>query len=235
MEKELDLQLLKNLIYSRGLTPHRLALNIGIEPSNFSRFLTGKAGMLSHENLLRVSDTIGFDLETHSLKPGIHRFQSKSNTIEDMDRIEATIRSLLSGGVTGIPLKPVGMFEGFTRFDYVLIPHLQRDIRVVLSIKTLSAKAIFSAERGLRLGGLGAGSKWRGGAVSDQCPSDSVLVLPSPLIERIVVDKSLTIESLDEIVGISSDHTDWTWEMVNSGMEAKGITPRETAQKLGLL
>ncbi len=235
MEKELDLQLLKNLIYAKGLTPHRLALNIVIEPSNFSRFLNGKAGMLSHENLLRVTDSIGFDIEKRSLKPGIHRFLSKSLTIEDMDRVEATIRTLLPGGVTCIPIKPVGKLEGYMRYDYVLIPHLHLDVRVVLSLKTLSAKAIFSAERGLKLGGLGAGSKWRGGSVSDQCPTDSVLFLPSPLIERIVADKSLTIEALDEIVGISSDLTDWTWEMVTSSLETKGITPREMAKKLGLI
>lgn len=235
MEKELDMQLLKNLIYSKGLTPHRLALNIGIEPSNFSRFLTGKAGMLSHENLLRVSDAIGFDLEKRSLKPGIHRFHSKSLTVEDMDRVEGTIRTLLPGGVTCIPIKPVKNLKGYMRYDYVLIPHLHRDVRVILSIKTLSAKSFFTSERGLRLGGLGAGSKWRGGAVSDDCPTDSALVLPSPLIERILVDKSLTLESLDEIVGISSEYTDWTWEMVTFGLEAKGITPQETAKKMGLI
>lgn len=235
MQKELDLQFFKNLIYSKGLTPHRLALNLGIEPSNFSRFLAGKSGMLSEDNLIRVCDSIGFDLATHALKPGIHRLLSKSMTLEDMDRIESTVRSLVHSGVMGIPLKPEGLLEGFTRYDYVLIPNLDRDIRIVLSIKSISAKSFFSNERGLRLGGLGSGSKWRGGAVSDQCPLDSVLVLPKSQVERIVQDKSLTIEALDQIVGMTVDSTEWTWEMVISIMEKKGMTPREAAKTLGLV
>ena len=235
MEKKPDLNILKNLIYSKRLTPHRLALNLGIEPSNFSRFLAGKSGMLSEDNLVRVCDSIGFDLATHALKPGIHRFLSKSMTLEDMDRIETTVRSLVHGGVTAISIRPEGLLEGFTRYDYVLIPNLDRDIRIVLSIKPISAKSIFSNERGLRLGGLGSGSKWRGGSVSDQLPLDSVLVLPKPQIERIVHDESLTTQALDQIVGITSDPTEWTWEMVIAGMEKKGVTPREAAKNLGLV
>lgn len=235
MEKSIDLQMLKDIIYVKGLTPHRLALNIGIEPSNFSRFLTGKAGMLSHENLLRVTDAIGFDLEKRSLKPGIHRFLSKSMSVADMDRIEGTIRTLLPGGVNCIPVKPVENLKGYMRYDYLLVPHLQRDIRVILSIKTLSAKSIFTPERALRLGGLGAGSRWRGGAASDECPSDSALLLPAQVVDRIVGDKSLTIEDLDEIVGISADPNEWSWEMVIASLEAKGITPREAAKKWGLI
>lgn len=235
MDKRLDLNTLKNLIYSKGLTPHRLALNLGIEPSNFSRFLAGKEGTLSGDNLIRVCDSIGFNLDKHSLKPGIHRFLSKSMTLEDMDRIESTVRSLLHGGVMGIPLKPEGLLEGFTRYDYVLIPNLDRDIRIVLSIKSISAKSFFSNERGLRLGGLGSGSQWRGGAVSDQCPNDSVLVLPKPVIERVAHDASLTVEELDQIVGMTVDSTEWTWEMISSIMEKKGVTPREVAKNLGLV
>jgi hypothetical protein len=235
LDKSPDPSVLKNLIYAKGLTPHRLALNLRIEPSNFSRFISGKPGMISEENLARVCEAIGYDPNTHSLKSGIHRFTAKSMTLEDMDRIETTVRSLIPGGVTAIPLKPEGFFEGLTRYVYVLIPHLERNIRVVLSVKAISSKSFFSDERGLRLGGLGSGSKWRGGAVSDQCPLDSVLVLPKPVIERIVVDESLSVESLDQILGIERDSADWTWEMVIAGMEKKGIIPREAAKILGLL
>ena len=235
MDKNPDPSVLKNIIYSKGLTPHRLALNLRIEPSNFSRFMAGKSGMISEENLVRVCEAIGYDPNTHSLKSGIHRFTTKSMTLEDMDRIETTVRSLIPGGVTAIPLKPEGFFEGLTRYVYVLIPHLERDIRVILSVKAISSKSFFSDERGLRLGGLGSGSKWRGGSVSDQCPLDSVLVLSKPLIERIVFDESLSIAALDQIVGMTVDSTEWTWDMIIAAMEKKGVIPREAAKTLGLL
>ena len=42
MKKEFDLQFFKNIIYLKGMTPHRLALNMGIEPSNFVEGFGGK-------------------------------------------------------------------------------------------------------------------------------------------------------------------------------------------------
>lgn len=231
MDKYVDLELLKALILLRGLTPHRLALNIGIEPSNFSRALAGRSGMLSLNSLVRVCNAIGFDLDRRSLAPGIHRFTLKSNDERKMDQSEEAIRSLLPDGTTGILIEKQERVGGFSGHHYVLFPHLQRNVRIVLSIKTLSPIG-----RGLRLSGLAPGSTWRGGdTTSDHCPPDSVLMLPSRVIDRVTCDKTLTIEALDQIVGLSPDDMDWTWKMVTAGLEAKGMTPRETAHKLGLL
>ena len=83
---------------------------------------------------------------------------------------------------------------------------------------------------------FGPNATWRGGGSGgNKRKSDSVIILPSPVFERIIFDTALTLEAFDEIVGITSDKEEWTWEIVVAAMKKKGMTPRETAQKLGLL
>ena len=87
----------------------------------------------------------------------------------------------------------------------------------------------------VRLGDFGQGSKWLGGSVSDNQPSDSAVTLPPSQLDRLRQDADLSVEDLDGMLGLSmSGDQDWTPERLIAGLEAKGISYGEAARKLGL-
>lgn len=236
MGKEIEPEVLKDLIILRGLSPHRVALNLGIEPSNFSRFFKNKSGVLSAQKLAGVVDYIGLT-ESGRLKPGIHRWSSPSMVSVDQDRIGRITRRLLPGGVIAVPI--CSDFFSF-RFLYVLVPNLSPDVRIILSIANVSVKGLQGMvtgdkARSVRLGDFGQGSKWFGGSVSDAVPSDSAVTLPPSQLDRLRQDEDLSVEDLDEMLGLSiSGDQGWTPERLIAGLEAKGISYGEAARKLGL-
>lgn len=237
MGKEIEPEALKDLIILRGLSPHRVALNLGIEPSNFSRFLKNKSGVLSAQKLAGVVDYIGL-AESGRLKPGIHRWSSPSMLPVDQDRIGRITRRLLPGGVIAVPISSSDFFS--FRFLYVLVPNLFPDVRIILSLPTVSVKGlqgmvVGNPERRVQLGDFGQGSKWLGGSVSDACPTDSAVTLPPSQLDRLRQDADLSVEDLDEMLGLSiSGDQGWTPERLIAGLEAKGISYGEAARKLGL-
>ena len=236
MGKEIEPEVLKDLIILHGLTPHRVALNLGIEPSNFSRFLKNKSGVLSAQKLAGVVDYIGLN-ESGRLKLGIHRWFSPSMLLADQERIGRITRRLLPGGVIATYIR-----SDFFSFRYllVLVPNLFTDVRIILSIATVSAKGlqgmvVGNSERSVRLGDFGQGSKWLGGSVSDNQPSDSAVTLTPSQLDRLRQDADLSVEDLDEMLGLSiSGDQGWTPERLIAGLEAKGISYGEAARKLGL-
>ena len=237
MGKEIEPEVLKDLIVLRGLTPHRVALNLGIEPSNFSRFLKNKSGVLSAQKLAGVVDYIGLT-ESGRLKPGIHRWSSPSMLSVDQDRIGRITRRLLPGGVIATYIH--SDFFSF-RYILVLVPNLFSDARIILSIANASVvkdlQGMVTGDKGrpVRLGDFGQGSKWLGGSVSDNQPFDSCVTLPPSQLDRLRQDADLSVEDLDEMLGLSiSGDQEWTPERLIAGLEAKGISYGEAARKLGL-
>ena len=236
MGKVIEPEVLKDLIILRGLSPHRVALNLGIEPSNFSRFLKNKSGVLSAQKLAGVVDYIGLN-ESGRLKPGIHRWSSPSMVSVDQERIGRITRRLLPGGVIATYIH--SDFFSF-RFLLVLVPNLFTDVRIILSIANASVKGLQGMmtgdkERSVRLGDFGQGSKWFGGSVSDNQPSDSAVTLTPSQLDRFRQDADLSVEDLDEMLGLSiSGDQEWTPERLIAGLEAKGISYGEAARKLGL-
>lgn len=192
--------------------------------------------MIGQENLERVLEFLGFDKVRKILKPGVHRFWSRSLVAEDMERTESTIRALLPGGFLVIPLKSPKWMEGRLFYNYVLVPGLRRDVRIILTINTLSVKGVYASERGLSLGGFGEGSRWYGGSVSDQLPTDSILSIPARSFDRIFSDNNLDVETIDSLLGIddAGGKDGITWPMVIGALQAKGITPQEVARKFGI-
>lgn len=234
MGKEIEPEILKDLIILHGLTPHRVALNLGIEPSNFSRFLKNKPGVLSAQKLAGVVDYIGLT-ESGRLKPGIHRWSSPSRLPADQDRIEGTVRTLVPGGATAVRLRPDTLMGRGPRDFFVLIPHWRPDVRIVLSIHPQTPRGLPSSSRELRPEGLGVGSTRWGGEIGGTDPNGSFLSLPGPVVDRILADERLAVEDLDGMLGLSiSGDRGWTWERVAAGLEAKGIPPEEVARKMGL-
>lgn len=218
----------------KSLSVRELARISEVNQAHLSGWFKGISGRLSSEKIEKVLLTLGLDRNGIPL-PGIQRYTVPSMSTTDMEKAEWALRTLLPGGFLIITLRPDGVLDGITRYDYALIPNLYPGVRVILSLKTFNLKDIIVSSRGLRLGGLGAGSRWYGGSVSDKRPTDSFISLQSSVVERIVNDENMSISSLEEILGLSSTGKDWTWEMLNAGLEAKGITPQEAAKALGLL
>ena len=236
MGKEIEPEVLKDLILLRGSSPHRVALNLGIEPSNFSRFLKNKSGVLSAQKLAGVVDYMGL-AESGRLKPGVHRWSSPSMLLADRDRIGRITRRLLPGGVLAVSIR--SDFFSF-RHLYVLVPNLSPAVRIILfladaSVKGLQGRGTGDKERPVRPGDFGQGSKWLGGSVGDDPPSDACVTLPPSQLDRLRQDADLAVEDLDAMLGLSmSGDQGWTPERLIAELEAKGISCGEAARKLGL-
>jgi hypothetical protein len=225
--------LLSNLISLKGLSVMKVSNDTDISHANFGRWLKGqKGGYVSEEKIAKVENHLG--IEDGKLAPGIHRWLLKSMVTEEIEKVGTTLRSLVPGGVKIIYLLPKETFKGIIRYVYAFVPKVKTDVRIVLSIKALSLKDLVNETSALNLGLFGHGSEWYGGSVSDKKPIDSNLILPFATIQRIVEDTSLTVSDLDSILGISSLDQAWTWEKIAIMAESNGITPFETAKKIGL-
>lgn len=233
-------ELLNDLISLRGLSVRKSALENEIDQANLSRFLKGDIKRVGPEKIAKLVNYLALDGEGH-LKPGIHRWSSPSRLPVDQDRIGRITRTLLPGGVLAIFIR--SDFFSFCHL-YVLVPNLFPAVRILLSISALSTNSVVKGlqgivtgdkERPVRLGDFGQGSKWLGGSVSDDQPSDSYVTLTPSQLDRIRKDADLTVEDLDAMLGLSiSGDQGWTPERLMAGLEAKGISYEEAARKLGL-
>ena len=220
----------------KKLSIRGLARISGVNPANLSGWFREHPGRLSPQKILQVLEALGLDPAGFPF-PGIHRLEASSQSVSEMDRLEGTVRALVPGGATAVRLRPDTPRGRGSRDFYVLIPHCRPDVRVVLSIPvSRTPRDLLSSVRELRPEGLGVGSTRGGGEIGGTDPNGSFLSLPGPLVDRIAADERLSVEDLDGMLGLSmSGDRGWTWARVTTGLEAKGITPKETALKMGLV
>ena len=224
----------------KKLSARQLAQQSGVSPGNLSGWLRGAPGRLGAEKIGEVVKALGLD-PSGSLQPGIHRWTTTMGN-EDIERFEHVVRSLLPGGVEAIFIgedqswTEWAFLGGIARYVAVFRPNRRPDIRIILILRPLNPKSLMPSARTIRIGALGAGSFWYGGSRADQKPNDSYIALPQNIVHRLLDSEDLSVQILDDLLGIdSSKGHDWTWEMVTSGLDAKGITPKETALKMGLV
>ena len=224
----------------KKLSARQLAQQSGVSPGNLSGWLRGAPGRLGAERIGEVVKALGLD-PSGSLQPGIHRWTTTMGN-EDIERFEHVVRSLLPGGVEAIfiwgneSMTELFILGGIARSIYIFRPRLRPDIRIILILRQLSPKSFLPSARSIRIGALGAGSFWYGGSRADQHPGDSFIEVPQNILHRLLDSEDLSVQILDDLLGLDpSKGHNWTWEMVNSELDARGITPEETARKMGLV
>jgi len=219
----------------KGLSLRKLAEKSGLDPSSLSYWIRGKESRVSTERLKSAKTVLG--LSETGLLPGLHRWKVPSMAVWDVEKVEYAVRTLLSGGGTVVIVAREGIVAQHLIFNQALVfvPTIFPDVRIVLKYG-LSVQRInpIAPERGVRLGGLGPGWKWHGGSIADESPMEAFLKVSSESFDRIDSDETLTVPDLDAILGISGS-SDWTWERLNAVLQGKGITPEETARKMGIL
>lgn len=218
----------------KKMSVRELARVSGVNQAHLSGWFREIPGRLSPGKIHRVLEVLGLDPSGFPL-PGVHRFEPSSMAVSEMDRIEGTVRTLVPGGVTVVHLQPETS-ERWTHYIYVLIPNRRPEVRIVLLIPPMLFKDRLAPPRGLDLRGLGAGSKWPDGSISEENLANSVVTISSDQFERIQSwQESLTVPDLDFILGIPKGDSDWTWKTVTAALESRGIGPEETARKMGLV
>lgn len=226
-----------NLRELKGLSLRKLAEKSGLDPSSLSYWIRGKESRVSAERLKSAKTVLG--LSETGLLPGIHRWTIPSLMTSDIEKTEYLIRELCPGGTTVFPIQPQNIVPTEVRFFFwmawalVLFPLTAPQVRIVLTAKISPKHLNFMG------GSRFVNPKYFKGVLPDgsspdEIPSSAWITLPPEVFDRIKTDSELNVPDLDAILGISGS-SDWTWERVNSVLESKGITPEETARKMGIL
>lgn len=232
--------LIDSLRVFKGLSLRELAKIAGLNASGLSFWIRGKEKRVSMERLKSAKTVLG--LSDTGLLPGIHRWIIPSATTSDVEKAEYIVREFCPGGVTVFPLRSANLVQAFVPASlgnflpwiaWVLLPVASPQVRIVIGIKP-SAKHLnfLGSSRPLALKSVGG--TLPDGSSPEEIPASAWISLPTEVFSRIKTDLDLSVPDLDAILGISGS-SDWTWERVNSVLESKGITPEETARKMGIL
>jgi transcriptional regulator with XRE-family HTH domain len=223
----------------KGLSLRKLAEKSGLDPSSLSYWIRGKENRVSRERLKNAKLVLG--ISDSGLLTGIHRWVIPSPTSSDMEKAEHLIRELSPGGVKVYPVysdiltqapTSASIIDHLSWILWVLAPITSTDVRIVLSIKPPNKRGFLpKSYRSLSLPNFS-------GVISDgsspkEIPSSVWKALLPQFFERIHSDAGLTIPDSDSILGISGN-SEWTWERVVARLNAKGISPEETARLMEL-
>ncbi len=245
-------EVFRELIFVSGMSPRRVALNLNIDTGAWSHWLKYETpGKIGKEKLERVANYLGLNFSTGDLLPGVHKWQNPGADTSNMQQLRSLILRFFPGGGVIYPTFPkilfdleelagVGKEKRKVAAAWVLLPNSRQDVRIILEIAPSphSLSSIFSPEN------LGKGWTWPSGSVVIKPPRLDWKIIETGAFTRLFPkgigdgrvfgEESLTVPDLDAILGISGS-SDWTWERVNSVLESKGITPEETARKMGIL
>ena len=224
-----------------GLSIREVARRTGsVQPRNLASHFAGQSGKVSQEKLSSVCKALG--LSENGLLPRIHHWTIPSAMTSDVEKAEYLVREFCPGGVKVYPLRSANLVQVFVPASlgnflpwiaWVLVPVASPQVRIVLGIKP-SAKHLnfLGSSRSLCLKYFGG--TLPDGSSPDEIPASAWISLPPEVFDRIKTDPDLTVPDLDAILGISGSPA-LTWERLAAVLQGKGITPEETARKMGVL
>ena len=160
----------------------------------------------------------------------------------DVEKAEYIVREFCPGGVKVYPFRSANVVQAIVPASFgsflpwmlwILASIVSPEVRIVLTIKPSpkhlnflgSARSIYPK---YFEGTLPDGS------IPEEIPSSAWIPIRPEIFDRIKSDPDLTVPDLDAILGVTGN-SDWTWERLNTVLEAKGISPEETARKMGIL
>ena len=230
-------ELINELIGVTGRSVRKAAMENGIDQANLSRFLKGDVKRVGPDRIAKLLDYLGLTIEG-KLKDGIHRWFIASMFPKDLELLSVITQSLLPGAILLIPLRSS---RQTSEQLYVLVPQNFLNIRILLSIDLFSRKKLMSMrseekERPLHLSDFGQGSMWFQGSIDEVAPQNCYVRL-NDIGLKSIQKPDLTVLELDKVIGLSHDSNfrPWTKERLIEELDARGISYKEAAQKLGLL
>ena len=239
--EKLDVGILDLLRTMKSLSLRELARKTNNSHGNLSTWFQGKISSLSNERAEEIQRVLGIDPLTGRLFSGIHRWTIPSETTYDIEKAEYIIRELCLGRVRVYPLRSANLVQAIVTASlgnflpwiaWVLVPVASPQIRIVLSIKP-SAKHMNFIGSFRSLSPKFFGGILPDGSSPEEIPSSAWIPIRPEIFLRVKSDPELTVHDLDAILGISGS-PEWTWERLTAVLQGKGITPEETARKMGI-
>ncbi|MHB8370915.1 MAG: helix-turn-helix domain-containing protein [Leptospirales bacterium] len=236
----ISIQIADEIRKLKGISIRELAKTAEVNQAHLSGWFREIPGRMGMDKIERVLKVLG--LADSNLLSGIHRWMIPSQMTSDVEKAEYLVRELCPGGGKLYPLRSANIVQAIIPASFgsflpwmlwVLVPIASPQVRIVFSIKpspkTLNFLGSIRSLYPKYFGGI-----LPDGSSPDEIPSSAWIPIPPEIFDRIKSDSDMTVPDLDAILGISGS-SNWTWERLNAVLQGKGITPEETARKMGIL
>jgi len=239
-----DPYIIDSLRIFNEISLRKLAKDANLDPSSLSYWLRGIESRVSLERLKPAMTLLG--LGEDGLVSGVHRWTVPSHLIGDVLQVESIVQKLLPGGGTIYPVRRENrILNKMTTESYapwapwirwVLVPLAFPDVRVILKMGEKVKQLINPFDNHTPDPFRMEGWVWPDGSKGTEKEEIKKTLWVDLPVERFRLsdDENLSISDLDGMIGISGSAA-WTWERLNTVLEAKGISPDEIARSQGLL